>query len=277
MSHDLVIQGGVLTCGARADVANTGDRIAAGAPGITAAAGQLIDAGDKLVSTRFIDCDIHLDAGPGDGTPRNMSTGTIPEGIRLLVKRKVVRTRADIIDGALRYCGMAAGQGISDAGPNPRSGDLCGCDLGTTCEPCEMCAAAMSGARIDPICYAQSAGDCADMGFERAPLCDLVRSDRQARADGVSIGAGRLAMPGLMKRDLAAPEAFPAGRHDSMPREILMPFANPNLGARASSAWGQSPPREATAMRRDDLTWPEQEVSTKAGPPIMVLPTGWPP
>lgn len=112
MSHDLLIKGGLLPDGTQADIAITGDRITAVAPGITAAAGQVIDATGKLVSTPFIDCHFHMDATLSYGTPRINATGTLLEGIRLWAELKLLQTRQDIIDRALRYCHMAVGQGI---------------------------------------------------------------------------------------------------------------------------------------------------------------------
>jgi cytosine deaminase len=112
MSHDLLIKGGVLPDGTQADIAIFGDRITAVAPGITAAAGQVIDATGKLVSTPFIDCHFHMDATLSYGTPRINTTGTLLEGIRLWAELKVLQTEEDIIERALRYCHMAVGQGI---------------------------------------------------------------------------------------------------------------------------------------------------------------------
>ena len=112
MSYDLLIKGGVLPDCSQADIAITGDRIAAVAPGITAAAGQVIDATGKLVSTPFIDCHFHMDATLSYGTPRINATGTLLEGIRLWAELKVLQTKEDIIERALRYCHMAVGQGI---------------------------------------------------------------------------------------------------------------------------------------------------------------------
>jgi cytosine/creatinine deaminase len=112
MSLDLLIKGGLLPDGNQADIAITGDRIAAVSPGITAAAGQVIDATGKLISTPFIDCHFHMDATLSYGTPRINATGTLLEGIRLWAELKVLQTKEDIIERALRYCHMAVGQGI---------------------------------------------------------------------------------------------------------------------------------------------------------------------
>lgn len=73
-------------------------------------------------------------------------------------------------------------EAIRDAGRNLGTWDLSGCELYTTCEPCEMCVAAMYWARIDKMYYANTLKDCEDIGFELAPLRALVRSDLHDRA-----------------------------------------------------------------------------------------------
>lgn len=73
-------------------------------------------------------------------------------------------------------------EAIRDAARNLGTWDLSGCDLYTTCEPCEMCVAAMYWARIDRMYYANTLRDCEEIGFDLAPLRDLVRSDLHARA-----------------------------------------------------------------------------------------------
>lgn len=73
-------------------------------------------------------------------------------------------------------------EAIRDAGRNLGTWDLSGCELYTTCEPCEMCVAAMYWARIDKMYYANTLKDCEEIGFELAPLRSLVRSDLHDRA-----------------------------------------------------------------------------------------------
>ncbi len=73
-------------------------------------------------------------------------------------------------------------EAIRDAGAKLATWDLSGCTLYTTCEPCEMCVAAMFWARIDAIYYAATLADCADIGFDLGPLTKLVRSDLHDRA-----------------------------------------------------------------------------------------------
>jgi guanine deaminase len=73
-------------------------------------------------------------------------------------------------------------EAIRDAGRNLGTWDLSGCELYTTCEPCEMCVAAMYWARISRMYYANTLDDCTQIGFNLAPLRSLVRSDLHDRA-----------------------------------------------------------------------------------------------
>ena len=83
MSLDLLIRGGTLPDGTVTDIAIAGDRIAAVEPGITAEAGEVIDAAGKLVSPPFVDPHFHMDATLSYGTPRINASGTLLEGIEL--------------------------------------------------------------------------------------------------------------------------------------------------------------------------------------------------
>ena len=73
-------------------------------------------------------------------------------------------------------------EAIRDAGRNLETWDLSGCELYTTCEPCEMCVAAMFWARIDRLYYANALSDAADIGLDLAPLTEMVRADLHDRA-----------------------------------------------------------------------------------------------
>lgn len=73
-------------------------------------------------------------------------------------------------------------EAIRDAGRNLKTWDLSGCDLYTTCEPCEMCVAAMFWAKISRMYYANTLKDCAELGFKLEPLTALVRADLADRA-----------------------------------------------------------------------------------------------
>lgn len=73
-------------------------------------------------------------------------------------------------------------EAIRDAGRRLGTWDLSGCEIYTTCEPCEMCLAAMHWARIDRMYYANALSDAEDLGFELKSLRTLVRSDLPDRA-----------------------------------------------------------------------------------------------
>jgi guanine deaminase len=68
-------------------------------------------------------------------------------------------------------------EAIRDAGRNLKTWDLSGCDLYTSCEPCEMCLSAMFWAKIGRMYYAASLNDCNEIGLDVASLRKLVRAD----------------------------------------------------------------------------------------------------
>jgi guanine deaminase len=72
-------------------------------------------------------------------------------------------------------------EAIRNAGANLGTHDLSGCTIYTTCEPCEMCVAAMFWARIDRMYYAATLRDCTEIGFDLEPLTRLVRSELHDR------------------------------------------------------------------------------------------------
>ncbi|MEM6694276.1 MAG: nucleoside deaminase [Pseudomonadota bacterium] len=72
-------------------------------------------------------------------------------------------------------------EAIRDAGKNLGTWDLSGTTLYTTCEPCEMCVAAMFWARIDKMYYASTLADVDEIGFDLKPLTEMVRSDLHDR------------------------------------------------------------------------------------------------
>lgn len=71
---------------------------------------------------------------------------------------------------------------IRDAGRRLATWDLSGCDLYTTCEPCEMCLSAMFWAKIRKLYYANTLADCEAIGFNLSPLRSLVRGDLEQRS-----------------------------------------------------------------------------------------------
>ena len=110
---DLIEKNATLTDGQTAmDIACTDGKIAAVAPGITADAKEVIDAGGYLVSPPFIDPHFHMEATLSLGTPRMNVSGTLLEGIALWGELKSVQTVEDIVNRALRYCDLAVSKGI---------------------------------------------------------------------------------------------------------------------------------------------------------------------
>lgn len=110
---DLLIKNAALPDGRTGiDIACTGGHITAVEAGITAAAGEVIDAGGYLVSPPFVDPHFHMDATLSLGTPRMNISGTLLEGIALWGELKPVQTIDDIIARALRYCDLAVAMGI---------------------------------------------------------------------------------------------------------------------------------------------------------------------
>ncbi|MBY6114551.1 amidohydrolase family protein [Mameliella alba] len=109
---DILVKGGVLPDGRQADIAITGGIITAVEPGITAEAGQVIDASGKLVSQPFVDAHFHMDATLSYGQPRVNASGTLLEGISLWGELKQIQTREEIVARALTYCRQAVGKGI---------------------------------------------------------------------------------------------------------------------------------------------------------------------
>lgn len=72
-------------------------------------------------------------------------------------------------------------QALRDAGKNLGTWDMSGCELYTTCEPCELCVAAMHWARISKLYYANTLSDCEPMGLDLDGVRKAVRSDTHNR------------------------------------------------------------------------------------------------
>jgi len=73
-------------------------------------------------------------------------------------------------------------EAIRDACRKLGTWDLSGCDLYTTCEPCELCVAAIHWSRISRLFYANTLADCEPIGLDLAGLRATVRQALHARA-----------------------------------------------------------------------------------------------
>lgn len=109
---DLIVKGGTLTDGKRADIGITGERITAIDNLTDAEAGQVIDASGDLVSPPFVDPHFHMDATLSYGQPRINGSGTLLEGIGLWGELKQVMTHEGVMTRALDYCDWAASIGL---------------------------------------------------------------------------------------------------------------------------------------------------------------------
>ena len=113
MSFDLIVRNAALPDGrANIDLACVEGRIAAVEPGIAAEAARIVDAGGRLVSPPFVDCHFHMDATLSLGLPRLNQSGTLLEGIALWGELKPLLTHDAVAERALRYCDLAAAQGL---------------------------------------------------------------------------------------------------------------------------------------------------------------------
>ncbi|MEI6100173.1 MAG: amidohydrolase family protein [Alphaproteobacteria bacterium] len=110
---DMIIRNANLADGRSGqDIALSGDKIAAVAAGITAAACDEIDATGRLVTPPFIDPHFHMDATLSLGLPRINRSGTLLEGIALWGELRPLLTREALVERALRYIDLAVTQGI---------------------------------------------------------------------------------------------------------------------------------------------------------------------
>ena len=112
MSFDLIVKGGVLPDGTRADIGIKGETIAAIEPNLTAEAGKIVDATDCLVSPPLVDPHFHMDATLSYGIPRINASGTLLEGIALWGELKPLLTHEAVKQRALAYCDWAASMGL---------------------------------------------------------------------------------------------------------------------------------------------------------------------
>jgi cytosine/creatinine deaminase len=112
MSFDILLKGGILPDGNRADIAIANGAIAAIEPRIDAQAGEVIDVTGNLVSPPFVDPHFHMDATLSYGLPRINTSGTLLEGIALWGELKPMLTHEALIERALSYCDWAVSMGL---------------------------------------------------------------------------------------------------------------------------------------------------------------------
>jgi len=112
MTFDLLIRGGILPDGSRADIGINGETIAAIAPSLPGDAGRTVDATDCLVSPPFVDPHFHMDATLSYGIPRINASGTLLEGIALWGELKPLLTHEAVKQRALDYCDWAVSMGL---------------------------------------------------------------------------------------------------------------------------------------------------------------------
>ncbi|MBX3530930.1 MAG: amidohydrolase family protein [Rhizobiaceae bacterium] len=112
MSFDLIVKGGILPDGKRADIGIRGDHIAAVGEHLDAPAKETVDATGCLVSPPFVDPHFHMDATLSYGKPRINASGTLLEGIALWGELKPLLTHEAVKERALAYCDWAVSMGL---------------------------------------------------------------------------------------------------------------------------------------------------------------------
>ncbi len=79
---------------------------------LDAAAEREIEAAGRLAAPPFVDPHFHMDATLSLGLPRLNVSGTLLEGIALWGELKPLLTHEAVMERALRYCDLAAAQGL---------------------------------------------------------------------------------------------------------------------------------------------------------------------
>lgn len=108
---DILVKGGTLPDGRKADIGIRGDRIAA-VGRLDGAAGRVIDATGDLVSPPLVDPHFHMDATLSYGLPRVNASGTLIEGIGLWGELRDIATVDEMVERAVRYCDWAVSMGL---------------------------------------------------------------------------------------------------------------------------------------------------------------------
>lgn len=109
---DILVTGGVLPDGRRADIGIRDGLIAAVGGLFGSTAREVIDATGDLVSPPFVDPHFHMDATLSYGTPRINASGTLLEGIALWGELREQATVDEMVERALAYCDWAVSQGL---------------------------------------------------------------------------------------------------------------------------------------------------------------------
>ena len=108
---DLLIKGGTLPDGNRADIGILADTIVA-VGDLPENAVQTIDATGDLVCPPFVDPHFHMDATLSYGTPRLNASGTLLEGISLWGELRDIASVDEMITRAVEYCDWAVSMGL---------------------------------------------------------------------------------------------------------------------------------------------------------------------
>ncbi|MBR9763052.1 MAG: amidohydrolase family protein [Rhodobacteraceae bacterium] len=110
---DLLIRNATLPDGtAGVDIAVKDGKIAEVAQGITAEAGEVVEAEGQLITPPFVDPHFHMDATLSLGLPRMNISGTLLEGISLWGELRPTLTKDALIERAVRYCDLAVSKGL---------------------------------------------------------------------------------------------------------------------------------------------------------------------
>jgi len=110
---DLLIHNANLPDGRKnMSVAVQAGRIVEVTEGLMAPAAEVVDAGDMLLSSPFVDAHFHMDATLSLGLPRLNQSGTLLEGIALWGELKPHLTFDALVDRALAYCDWAVANGL---------------------------------------------------------------------------------------------------------------------------------------------------------------------
>ena len=113
MALDLILRNVALPDGTTGqDIGIEGDTIVAAGAKLDAPAHETLDMDGYMVCPPFVDSHFHMDATLSLGQPRLNQSGTLLEGIALWGELKPHLTHEAVVERALKYCDLAAAQGI---------------------------------------------------------------------------------------------------------------------------------------------------------------------